>query len=60
MFDKAELAKLPQGSVAIAGENFRQNCLSLEYKTGTSSSTASADDLVPVFLSTRDEKGLRL
>lgn len=32
MFDKAELAKLPQGSVAVAGENFRQNWLSLEYE----------------------------
>jgi len=32
MFDKAELAKLPQGSLAIAGENFRQNWLSLEYE----------------------------
>jgi hypothetical protein len=32
MFDKAELAKLPWGSVAVAGENFRRNWLSLEYE----------------------------
>jgi hypothetical protein len=29
MFDKRELAKLPQGSMAITGEDFHRNWLSL-------------------------------
>jgi hypothetical protein len=32
MFDKAELAKLPWGSIAVAGENFRRIWLPLEYE----------------------------
>ena len=32
MFDKEELAKLPRGGIAVAGENFRRNWLFLEYE----------------------------